>query len=65
MILIDGIECISEKEASNRFGYSQSWFRNERYKRSGPIFIKIRRGKILYPLKNIESWFRINIHFSE
>ena len=56
---IMGIKYISEKEAANRYGFSISWFQKLRNKKNGPKFIKILgKGKVLYPLSDIDSWFQ-------
>jgi predicted DNA-binding transcriptional regulator AlpA len=48
---------LSETEASTRYGYSRQWFQRERWKGTGPKFIKINSGKILYPLQATDEWF--------
>lgn len=48
---------LSETEASTRYGYSRQWFQRERWKGTGPNFIKIKNGKVLYPLKDTDAWF--------
>jgi len=47
---------INEKEAARRYSYSPQWFQRERWKGTGPKYLKI-RGKVLYPLKEIDEWF--------
>lgn len=62
MIELLGIKYISCKEAASRYGYSVNWFRELIYKKESPKFIRIRgRGKILYPLNDIDEWFRKNM----
>lgn len=48
---------LTEAEAVNRYGYSRSWFQRERWKGTGPEFIKSERGKIFYPIKETDAWF--------
>ena len=49
---------LSEVEASQRYGYSRQWFQRERWKGTGPRFLKISaRSKILYPLEDTDRWF--------
>jgi predicted DNA-binding transcriptional regulator AlpA len=48
---------LNETEASLRYGYSRQWFQRERWKGTGPKFIKINSGKILYPLQETDNWF--------
>jgi hypothetical protein len=47
---------ISEKIASHRYGYSESWFQRSRWAGNGPKFLKI-QGRVLYPLKETDTWF--------
>ena len=47
---------LNESEASYRYGYSRQWFQRERWKGTGPKFLKI-SGKVLYPLKDTDKWF--------
>lgn len=48
---------LNETEASSRYGYSRQWFQRERWKGTGPKFIKINGGKVLYPLQKTDDWF--------
>ena len=48
---------INENEASERYGYSRQWFQRERWKGTGPRFLKINNGRVLYPLKETDDWF--------
>ncbi len=58
MIDIRGKKYINEKEASIRYGYSRSWFKSRRKKHLPPPFIKMEnKGKILYPLIELDAWF--------
>ncbi len=47
---------LNESEASYRYGYSRQWFQRERWKGTGPKFVKI-SGKVLYPLEGTDKWF--------
>ena len=59
MIEIMGKSYINEKEACSRYGYSQAWFQRRRHKKLPPPYIKIEgKGKILYPLPEIDLWFK-------
>lgn len=49
---------ISEVDASIRYGYSRQWFQRERWKGTGPSFMKINGGKVLYPLDTTDEWFK-------
>lgn len=53
---IMGKKYLSDKDASRRYGYSQSWFQFSRYSHTGPSFFKL-QGKILYPLEETDHWF--------
>lgn len=48
---------LTEIEAAHRYGYSVQWFQRERWKKTGPRFIKINNGKVRYPLKETDEWF--------
>lgn len=48
---------LNETEASERYAYSRQWFQRERWKGTGPKFIKINSGKILYPIQETDDWF--------
>lgn len=48
---------LNEVEASARYCYSRQWFQRERWKGTGPKYIKINNGKILYPLDETDRWF--------
>lgn len=61
-----GVQYITSKEASVRFGYSESWFKQRRMNRWPPKFVKIaNKGKVLYPLIEIDEWFKKNIILSD
>jgi len=49
---------LNETEASQRYGYSKQWFQRERWKGTGPRFMKVNGGKILYPLDETDKWFQ-------
>lgn len=62
MIKILGTEYITDKEAAQRYGYSQSWFQQRRCKNLPPMFVKLQgKGKVFYPLDATDQWFRQNI----
>lgn len=49
---------LNETEAAHRYGYSRQWFQRERWKGTGPKFIKVNEtGKILYPIGETDQWF--------
>ena len=49
MIELNGTKYITDKEASVRYGYSKSWFQNQRYKKLPPPFVKLQgKGKVYY-----------------
>lgn len=59
MIEIMGNKFLTDKEASERYGYSQSWFIRERTKGSGPKFIQLKdKGRVLYPVEQTDNWFK-------
>lgn len=58
MIEINGVQYITDKEASHIYGYSVSWFQKQRYKKLPPPFIKLQgKGKVYYPTKELNDWF--------
>lgn len=62
MIEVMEIQYITDKEAAARYGYSQSWFVNNRWKKKGPRFVKMIGGaKIMYPLEETDKWFKDNM----
>lgn len=59
MISIMGINYLTDKEASMRYGYSIAWFRKMRGLKLGPNYIKLMtKGKVLYPLDATDEWFK-------
>ena len=66
MLEIMGVKFITDKEASERYGYSQSWFQRARLDKKGPPWVKIMgKGKVLYRLEDCDQWFKDNIVESE
>ena len=62
MVNILGKVYISTKEAAQRYGYSQQWFRLCRHDKVGPPFVKLQgKGKVYYPLDEADKWFRDNM----
>ena len=51
-----GKKYITEKEASQKFGFSTDWFRRQRYLKKPPPFTKL-QGRILYDLDKLNDWF--------
>lgn len=49
---------LNETEAAMRYGYSRQWFQRERWKGTGPHFIKVNGGRVLYPLEQTDHWFQ-------
>jgi hypothetical protein len=59
MIKVMGIAYLTEKEASDRYGYSSAWFVRARKYNKGPKFIQIiDHGRILYPVEQTDAWFK-------
>lgn len=62
MINILGTDYMTDKEASQRYGYSVSWFQKARYMKKSPAYVRFRgKGKIYYPLKETDKWFKDNM----
>jgi len=49
---------INETEAAHRYGFSKQWFQRARWKGNGPQFIKVEKGRVLYPLEETDKWFQ-------
>jgi len=56
MITILGKVYMTDKEASQRYGYSKSWFQRQRHDRKEPHYAKM-NGKILYELESTDRYF--------
>ena len=57
-----GKKYISEKEASNKYGYSVSWFQKGRINGNGPNFFQLRsKGRVLYDIEELDKWFKENL----
>lgn len=57
MIDILGKRYMNDKEAAQRYGYSQSWFKHRRNEKKAPNYIKI-QGKIFYDVEETDKWFK-------
>ena len=66
MIEILGKKYVTDKELARKYGFSLSWFRNQRYKKQGLPYVKITgQGKILYDVELADEWFKKNILICE
>lgn len=64
MIKIIGVEYLTEKEASHRYGYSIAWFRKQRNLHVCPKFTRLgtkTRGRVYYPLVETDNWFKMQL----
>ena len=65
MIELNGKHYLTVKEASKKYGYSVSWFRNSKNKpNSPPCCQKGQKGKVLYPLDETDQWFQDKFNMS-
>lgn len=65
MIECMGKKFITTKEASKRYGMSIEWFKKRRVKQLEPNFVQFSdNGLILYPLDEIEIWFKKKIQMN-
>jgi len=67
MIEIFGIKYITEKEASQRYAYSESWFRLQRKHKLCPKYTRIgvkKRGRVYYPLDATDHWFKMQLEMN-
>jgi predicted DNA-binding transcriptional regulator AlpA len=61
-----GKQFITDKEASERYGYSQSWFLKARANSTGPKYVQIKdAGRVLYPLAETDAWFKTRMEMKE
>jgi predicted DNA-binding transcriptional regulator AlpA len=66
MIEILGKIYLTDKEAAQRYGYSTSWFQNQRCKKINLPFVKMRgKGKVYYPRDEVDKWFKDNLKMNE
>jgi hypothetical protein len=66
MISVMGINYLTDKEASMRYGYSIAWFRKMRSLKLGPHYIQMMfKGKVLYPLDATDEWFKARMKEKE
>lgn len=63
MIDILGKKYLTDKEASERYGYSQRWFIQQRQLSKGPKYFQLKgtKGRVLYPLIETDKWFKDNL----
>jgi len=53
---------MTDKEAAERYGYSQSWFRIMRNKKKGPPYLQMKgKGKVYYYVEKTDAWFKENM----
>jgi len=64
MMIMFNRKYITDKEASERFCYSISWFQKQRMSGQNPPYIKIGRKKIFYDLEALETWFKKHMQLS-
>lgn len=57
MIKFMNVDCITEKEASSRYGYSVFWFQQIRRKEGPPFYQIKKKGRVLYPVNDCDDWF--------
>ena len=66
MIDIMGRKFITDKEAAERYNYSQTWFQHARLNKTGPKYIQIKdKGRVLYPLIETDEWFKARMEMKE
>lgn len=66
MIEILGKTYYTDKELSRKYGISLSWFRNQRYQKTGLPYVKIKgQGKVLYDITLADEWFSKNMAIVE
>ena len=66
MIVILGKKFMTDKEAADRYGYSQAWFLKARYEKRPPKYIQVQEGgRVLYPLEETDEWFKKRMEMKE
>lgn len=61
-----GKKFLTQKEASRRYGMSESWFQKRRQNKMRPNYIKFEDGKnVYYPLIETDQWFEHQIRIKE
>jgi len=66
MIKILGKEFMNDKEAADRYGYSQSWFIKARVQSNGPKYIQVaENSRVLYPVIETDEWFKKKMEMKE
>lgn len=66
MIDMLGKKFLTDKEAADRYGYSQSWFIKSRTNGTGPKYMQIKdNGRVLYPLIETDEWFKKRMEMKE
>ena len=60
MLTVNGVKYFNEKQVSQRYGLSVSWFRKARYSGNSPTYHKL-NGKIFYDIDNVDEWFKENL----
>lgn len=62
MSKVIGIEYLSVKEASRRYGRSISWFRERKKNKKAPYPFQLGgKGKLFYHLEKTDTWFQENM----
>lgn len=66
MIEILGRKFLTTKEASKRYGMSEDWFSQRRWKNLPPKYTKIcDNGRVLYPKIETDQWFEHQLRMRE
>ncbi len=59
---MDKSNYLTEKQASLRYGKSESWFQKRRYAKLPPFWNKFENtNRIYYPIKETDRWFIENM----
>ncbi len=60
MLLLDGVQYLSEKEVSSKYGLSIHWFRKARYEGRSPKYHKLNE-KVYYTAESVDRWLKDNL----
>ena len=64
-MIINNTKYLTEREASQRYGYSLAWFQKKRQVDSGPPYVKSETGRVRYPIEELDKWFETTFNYNK
>lgn len=59
MIEVLGVKYITDKEASQKYGLSRSWFQKIRQTKMSPPYVRFNQnGRVYYEINQMDDWFK-------